>query len=290
LTELGHAVKLSRYGKRSEDRFRKLKEFIEFVKRMETPRLVVDYEGNALSLPIKELETILETYCEGKFVFYLTLASRSEEYSVNSVKGRKNVDTLIKLAESYECLNFSIVVGNKAYLSDIEAKKSPRKTLVSLVEYLGKQVSKPFLIGVEGVLKTVMHLVNEYNIIPFLVFSDEFLKQYELFRSINIINQAVYIPYVFGKNEAWVVDKFRDYLKRRRTVIAELNKREKAYVNEDEILKCFVKKFALFGDINYLKHKLIELKNKFKLIFAYPLINKKSQIKSFINLFNSSPV
>lgn len=280
---LGHAVKLSEYGGRAA-RLNKLKRLIRLISQLNTPRLVIDYEGKEHLLEFEELEEILvENVDLENFQLFLTLCARAKEHFIDGEEGRNNINKLLELSEEYNGkLYFSVVAGNKAYLSKNEASLKPGKSVARLVDYIIRKTRRELLVGVEGIPNTVRKICRIYSkAIPFLVFNDEYEKYYSKFISHNIFKQALYFPYVFGKNEKWVSNILEDYLKRRRSILIQL---ENASINDEKrILECNAKKFAIFGEEKEVKLQLNKL-NKFTLLFAYPLIRTKWQIKKLVEV------
>ncbi|MHA1712476.1 MAG: DUF7388 family protein [Candidatus Ranarchaeia archaeon] len=220
----GIALKMSSFGK---DRKTRKRETIRRIFRayQNNHRLVViDFEWpefNLIPLEIQRLLEALEQEVKREYRVYVTLASRSNDYDTRTQLGRRHIRALMHLLEQYnDHFGVCLVVGNRAYLTPYERKKSLTNSLNAMTKFVVQRTDQPILIGTEGVQDTVAKLGESYNIIPFFLLTNDLSQKIQDYRSAagDTPHIAVYAPYVFNKSKQWVTKTLWGYATRRLSV------------------------------------------------------------------------
>ena len=300
MLEGGKATKRSRYGVISKNLKERTLKSAELCKKAGLSFHVIDSEWKWNYLLSYETRELMN-YSKG-LITVLTFSTRH----INSLRLiKQSLDSI----QDFKWFALNLVVGNKAYLNWREIRRPALRTLIDAIKFVRKRYNDlQIFIGTEGIMKSAIQLVSEYDLIPFLLF-DKNLKENILTIHDNFRNKklALYVPFFISKNYPRILndilDRLAGYILRRKWVQEELKKlgydptletikliiQDKKPLSPEftkgklgNFLKEATTKLVIYGDIEEVTERIKSLmRDGIDIIIGLPVKENEEQIISF---------
>jgi len=293
--QVGKATKLSRFGKGRIDREIGVRKSAEIVSLYGLNFHVLDAEWSNTDISINELQNLLRF--REKFamnpVTILTISTRRDDAPLR-------LKTALKVINKYTNCGLCLVAGNQRYLNEYEQRRPAVETLQKFVESAHERTQRTIFIGSEGLVGEAAKLAEKYDLIPFLLLSQNLEEDLKVTREITGgMPTAVYAPTYFANRKADddVIKHLLRYMLRRRWVYERLIEKgclseAQALLNEDfsnnanqhlkHLLRELADKLSINGDMERVKSRIQQLKRLgVNILVALPIIEEAEQVKLF---------
>ena len=296
----GKATKLSKYGSTSGERIRRAVVSATLCSANKLEYHLIDSEWKWHYLMPHEAQQLLDA--SPGLTTVLTFSSRH----LNSLRIVRQTVQSLKTGEG---LALNLVVGNKAYMTDREARRPPVRTLVDMVKFAKRNFSYvPTFIGTEGLTRKAVELAEQYDLVPMLLLDKTLEKSMKVIRDYSGMKRvALYVPYLVSSNYPRLLHdilyRLSGYILRRTWVQKEMRRlgyeptlrtlgaviQEKKPLSPrlmSSELGIFLKKAAstltIYGTPDAVAERMRFLKNLgITTVFGFPIKENEQQIVTF---------